>query len=120
MLGIGLREACRHRNEVCIEVVPLKPGRAQRDGGGKGSARRPPCPPHAVPVLPVAESPLWPKEKVDVIEVDEGAPLSLQCNPPPGLPSPVIFWMSSCESGKPKPLLPSVTPPAGFTYPNYV
>ncbi|XP_061869308.1 neurofascin isoform X7 [Colius striatus] len=41
------------------------------------------------------ESPLWPKEKVDVIEVDEGAPLSLQCNPPPGLPSPVIFWMSS-------------------------
>ncbi|XP_057243097.1 neurofascin, partial [Malurus melanocephalus] len=41
------------------------------------------------------ESPLWPKEKVDVIEVDEGAPLSLQCNPPPGLPEPVIFWMSS-------------------------
>lgn len=56
-----------------------------------------------VSVLPVAESPLWPKEKVDVIEVDEGAPLSLQCNPPPGLPSPVIFWMSSCESGKPLP-----------------
>lgn len=47
----------------------------------------------------MAESPLWPKEKVDVIEVDEGAPLSLQCNPPPGLPPPVIFWMSSCEWG---------------------
>uniref|UniRef100_A0A8V5HF06 Uncharacterized protein n=1 Tax=Melopsittacus undulatus TaxID=13146 RepID=A0A8V5HF06_MELUD len=47
--------------------------------------------------LQVSKSPLWPKEKVDVIEVDEGAPLSLQCNPPPGLPSPVIFWMSSCE-----------------------
>uniref|UniRef100_A0A8C3PTH8 Neural cell adhesion molecule L1 n=1 Tax=Calidris pygmaea TaxID=425635 RepID=A0A8C3PTH8_9CHAR len=46
------------------------------------------------PVAP-GRSPLWPKEKVDVIEVDEGAPLSLQCNPPPGLPSPVIFWMSS-------------------------
>ncbi|XP_062451161.1 neurofascin isoform X3 [Rhea pennata] len=45
--------------------------------------------------LQVSKSPLWPKEKVDVIEVDEGAPLSLQCNPPPGLPSPVIFWMSS-------------------------
>ncbi|KAM9268357.1 neurofascin isoform 4-T4 [Morus bassanus] len=45
--------------------------------------------------LQVSRSPLWPKEKVDVIEVDEGAPLSLQCNPPPGLPSPVIFWMSS-------------------------
>ncbi|KFO55032.1 Neurofascin, partial [Corvus brachyrhynchos] len=45
--------------------------------------------------LRVSKSPLWPKEKVDVIEVDEGAPLSLQCNPPPGLPEPVIFWMSS-------------------------
>uniref|UniRef100_A0A8C2YCV0 Neurofascin n=1 Tax=Coturnix japonica TaxID=93934 RepID=A0A8C2YCV0_COTJA len=38
--------------------------------------------------LQVSRSPLWPKEKVDVIEVDEGAPLSLQCNPPPGLPPP--------------------------------
>ncbi|KAM9255594.1 neurofascin isoform 2-T2 [Cariama cristata] len=45
--------------------------------------------------LQVSKSPLWPKEKVDVVEVDEGAPLSLQCNPPPGLPPPVIFWMSS-------------------------
>ncbi|XP_016159690.1 PREDICTED: neurofascin isoform X18 [Ficedula albicollis] len=45
--------------------------------------------------LQVSKSPLWPKEKVDVIEVDEGAPLTLQCNPPPGLPEPVIFWMSS-------------------------
>ncbi|NWU19728.1 NFASC protein, partial [Dyaphorophyia castanea] len=45
--------------------------------------------------LQVSKSPLWPKEKVDVIEVDEGAPLILQCNPPPGLPEPVIFWMSS-------------------------
>ncbi|XP_048782417.1 neurofascin isoform X8 [Lagopus muta] len=45
--------------------------------------------------LQVSRSPLWPKEKVDVIEVDEGSPLSLQCNPPPGLPPPVIFWMSS-------------------------
>lgn len=53
-----------------------------------------------VSLLLMAESPLWPKEKVDVIEVDEGAPLSLQCNPPPGLPSPVIFWMSSCELGE--------------------
>uniref|UniRef100_A0A8C3PXT1 Neurofascin n=1 Tax=Chrysolophus pictus TaxID=9089 RepID=A0A8C3PXT1_CHRPC len=45
--------------------------------------------------LQVSRSPLWPKEKVDVIEVNEGSPLSLQCNPPPGLPPPVIFWMSS-------------------------
>ncbi|EQB78149.1 neurofascin isoform 1-like protein [Camelus ferus] len=41
------------------------------------------------------ESPLWPKENLDPVVVQEGAPLTLQCNPPPGLPSPVIFWMSS-------------------------
>lgn len=65
----------------------------------------------------MAESPLWPKEKVDVIEVDEGAPLSLQCNPPPGLPEPVIFWMSSCELGEPflMRILGMVAPwPVGF------
>lgn len=44
------------------------------------------------------ESPLWPKENLDPVVVQEGAPLTLQCNPPPGLPSPVIFWMSSCKS----------------------
>ena len=45
------------------------------------------------------ESPLWPKENLDPVVVQEGAPLTLQCNPPPGLPSPVIFWMSSCKCG---------------------
>lgn len=46
-----------------------------------------------------SESPLWPKENLDPVVVQEGAPLTLQCNPPPGLPSPVIFWMSSCKCG---------------------
>lgn len=42
-------------------------------------------------------SPLWPKENLDPVVVNEGASLILQCNPPPGLPPPVIFWMSSCK-----------------------
>ncbi|KAM6219577.1 neurofascin isoform 8-T8 [Rhynchocyon petersi] len=45
--------------------------------------------------LQVSKSPLWPKENLDPVVVQVGAPLTLQCNPPPGLPSPVIFWMSS-------------------------
>ncbi|XP_011845992.1 PREDICTED: neurofascin [Mandrillus leucophaeus] len=48
--------------------------------------------------LQVSKSPLWPKENLDPVVVQEGAPLTLQCNPPPGLPSPVIFWMSSSQS----------------------
>uniref|UniRef100_A0A8C8SDZ4 Neurofascin n=1 Tax=Pelusios castaneus TaxID=367368 RepID=A0A8C8SDZ4_9SAUR len=46
-------------------------------------------------LLQVSRSPLWPKEHLDLVEIDEGAPLTLKCNPPPGLPPPVIFWMSS-------------------------
>uniref|UniRef100_A0A8C3SWT0 Neurofascin n=1 Tax=Chelydra serpentina TaxID=8475 RepID=A0A8C3SWT0_CHESE len=45
--------------------------------------------------LQVSRSPLWPKEHLDLVEIDEGSPLTLKCNPPPGLPPPVIFWMSS-------------------------
>ncbi|XP_061488180.1 neurofascin isoform X6 [Rhineura floridana] len=45
--------------------------------------------------LHVSKSPLWPKENLDIQEVHEGAPLILACNPPPGLPPPAIFWMSS-------------------------
>lgn len=83
----------------------------------RSSGKRSTLPSQAASLLLVAESPLWPKEKVDVIEVDEGAPLSLQCNPPPGLPPPVIFWMSSCESGNPPPTLNPMgafPPPAVF------
>lgn len=63
-----------------------------------------PCPSPAVTLTASSlvcfspESPLWPKENLDPVVVQEGAPLTLQCNPPPGLPSPVIFWMSSCKS----------------------
>ncbi|XP_060087329.1 neurofascin isoform X11 [Heteronotia binoei] len=46
-------------------------------------------------ILQVSKSPLWPKENLDIQEVHEGAPLILACNPPPGLPPPAIFWMSS-------------------------
>uniref|UniRef100_A0A8C5LXB5 Neurofascin n=1 Tax=Leptobrachium leishanense TaxID=445787 RepID=A0A8C5LXB5_9ANUR len=46
-------------------------------------------------LLQVSKSPLWPKEKLDPVVVNEGASLILQCNPPHGLPPPVIFWMSS-------------------------
>nr|XP_060628939.1 neurofascin isoform X15 [Anolis sagrei ordinatus] len=45
--------------------------------------------------LQVSKSPLWPKENLDIQEVHEGAQLILACNPPPGLPPPAIFWMSS-------------------------
>ncbi|KAM4794862.1 neurofascin isoform 2-T2 [Rhinophrynus dorsalis] len=46
-------------------------------------------------LLQVSRSPLWPKENLDPVLVNEGASLILQCNPPHGLPPPVIFWMSS-------------------------
>ncbi|CAH2221184.1 neurofascin isoform X12 [Pelobates cultripes] len=46
-------------------------------------------------LLQVSKSPLWPKEKLDPVVVNEGGSLILQCNPPHGLPPPVIFWMSS-------------------------
>ncbi|XP_040193509.1 neurofascin isoform X11 [Rana temporaria] len=46
-------------------------------------------------LLQVSRSPLWPKENLDPVVVNEGTSLILQCNPPPGLPPPVIFWMSS-------------------------
>uniref|UniRef100_A0A8D0BLD8 Neurofascin n=1 Tax=Salvator merianae TaxID=96440 RepID=A0A8D0BLD8_SALMN len=45
--------------------------------------------------LQVSKSPLWPKENLDIQEVHEGSQLILACNPPPGLPPPAIFWMSS-------------------------
>ncbi|XP_044144347.1 LOW QUALITY PROTEIN: neurofascin [Bufo gargarizans] len=46
-------------------------------------------------LLQVSRSPLWPKENLDPVVINEGASLILQCNPPPSLPPPVIFWMSS-------------------------
>ncbi|XP_030221645.1 neuronal cell adhesion molecule isoform X13 [Gadus morhua] len=42
-----------------------------------------------------SRSPLWSKEKIDPIVVQEGVSLVLQCQPPVGLPPPVIFWMDN-------------------------
>ncbi|XP_072408640.1 neuronal cell adhesion molecule a isoform X7 [Chiloscyllium punctatum] len=46
-------------------------------------------------IIRQSRSPMWAKEKIDVIEVREGASLVLPCNPPSGLPPPIIFWMDN-------------------------
>uniref|UniRef100_A0AAY4DMI3 Neurofascin n=1 Tax=Denticeps clupeoides TaxID=299321 RepID=A0AAY4DMI3_9TELE len=46
-------------------------------------------------LLRVSKSPLWPKEVLEPVVVQEGSPLVLTCNPPPGLPPPNTFWMNS-------------------------
>uniref|UniRef100_A0A3B3DCT4 Neuronal cell adhesion molecule n=1 Tax=Oryzias melastigma TaxID=30732 RepID=A0A3B3DCT4_ORYME len=40
-------------------------------------------------------SPLWSKEKLKPIVVREGVSLVLPCEPPAGLPPPLIFWMDN-------------------------
>uniref|UniRef100_A0A3P8S6Q0 Neuronal cell adhesion molecule n=1 Tax=Amphiprion percula TaxID=161767 RepID=A0A3P8S6Q0_AMPPE len=40
-------------------------------------------------------SPLWSKEKIKPIVVQEGVSLVLPCRPPAGLPPPIIFWMDN-------------------------
>lgn len=42
-------------------------------------------------------SPLWSKEKIKPIVVQEGVSLVLPCRPPAGLPPPIIFWMDNSE-----------------------
>uniref|UniRef100_A0A8C5GNP4 Neural cell adhesion molecule L1 n=1 Tax=Gouania willdenowi TaxID=441366 RepID=A0A8C5GNP4_GOUWI len=46
-------------------------------------------------LLRVSKAPLWPKEVLEPVVVTEGSSLILTCNPPPGLPPPLIFWMDS-------------------------
>ncbi|XP_061146772.1 neurofascin homolog (chicken) a isoform X4 [Syngnathus typhle] len=46
-------------------------------------------------LLRVSKAPLWPKEVLEPVVVSEGSSLVLPCNPPPGLPPPFTFWMSS-------------------------
>ncbi|KAM4734193.1 LOW QUALITY PROTEIN: neuronal cell adhesion molecule-like [Anableps anableps] len=46
-------------------------------------------------VVRQSKSPLWSKEKISPIVVQEGVPLVLPCRPPAGLPPPIIFWMDS-------------------------
>uniref|UniRef100_A0A8C6QJD5 Neural cell adhesion molecule L1-like protein n=2 Tax=Nannospalax galili TaxID=1026970 RepID=A0A8C6QJD5_NANGA len=38
--------------------------------------------------------PKFPKEKIDPLEVEEGDPIVLPCNPPKGLPPLHIYWMN--------------------------
>ncbi|XP_030634254.1 neural cell adhesion molecule L1-like protein [Chanos chanos] len=42
----------------------------------------------------VPHVPKFPKEKIDPIEVEEGRPVVLECNPPKGIPPLQIYWMT--------------------------
>ncbi|XP_072336205.1 neurofascin homolog (chicken) a isoform X11 [Scyliorhinus torazame] len=53
-------------------------------------------------VLRVSKAPLWRKEILEPFVVQEGAPLILPCQPPAGLPPPVIFWMDSLMESIPQ------------------
>lgn len=47
----------------------------------------------------VPDVPKFPKEKIEPLEVEEGDPLVLPCNPPTGLPPLHIYWMNIGEWG---------------------
>ncbi|XP_041051057.1 neurofascin homolog (chicken) a isoform X2 [Carcharodon carcharias] len=53
-------------------------------------------------VLRVSKAPLWRKEVLEPFVVQEGAPVILPCQPPAGLPPPVIFWMDSLMESIPQ------------------
>nr|DBA31197.1 TPA: hypothetical protein GDO54_007083 [Pyxicephalus adspersus] len=46
-------------------------------------------------VVRQSRSPLWTKEKIEPIVIQQGMPLVLPCKPPRGLPPPVVFWMDN-------------------------
>ncbi|XP_072528298.1 neuronal cell adhesion molecule-like isoform X9 [Salminus brasiliensis] len=46
-------------------------------------------------VIRQSRSPLWSKERIKPIVIQEGVSLVLQCRPPAGLPPPIIFWMDN-------------------------
>ncbi|XP_041852861.1 neuronal cell adhesion molecule-like isoform X15 [Melanotaenia boesemani] len=46
-------------------------------------------------VVRQSRSPLWSKERIKPIIVQEGVSLVLECRPPAGLPPPIIFWMDN-------------------------
>ncbi|XP_061570997.1 neuronal cell adhesion molecule a isoform X11 [Cololabis saira] len=46
-------------------------------------------------VIRQSRSPLWSKERNEAVVVQKGVPLVLQCQPPAGLPPPVIIWMDN-------------------------
>ncbi|XP_072340454.1 neuronal cell adhesion molecule a isoform X14 [Scyliorhinus torazame] len=46
-------------------------------------------------IIRQSRSPMWAKEKINPVVVHEGAKLVLPCDPPSGLPPPIIFWMDN-------------------------
>uniref|UniRef100_A0A672JD86 Neuronal cell adhesion molecule n=1 Tax=Salarias fasciatus TaxID=181472 RepID=A0A672JD86_SALFA len=48
-------------------------------------------------VVRQSRSPLWSKEKIQDIVVPEGVSLVLPCEPPTGLPPPILFWMDNFQ-----------------------
>ncbi|XP_012382668.1 neuronal cell adhesion molecule isoform X19 [Dasypus novemcinctus] len=46
-------------------------------------------------VVRPSRSPLWTKEKLEPIALQNGQSLVLPCRPPIGLPPPIIFWMDN-------------------------
>ncbi|XP_058263912.1 neuronal cell adhesion molecule a isoform X10 [Hemibagrus wyckioides] len=46
-------------------------------------------------VIRQSKSPLWSKERIKPIIIQEGRSLVLQCRPPAGLPPPIVFWMDN-------------------------
>ncbi|KAM6152033.1 neuronal cell adhesion molecule isoform 25-T25 [Erethizon dorsatum] len=46
-------------------------------------------------VIRPSRSPLWTKEKLEPITLQNGQPLVLPCRPPIGLPPAIIFWMDN-------------------------
>ncbi|KAM8766021.1 neuronal cell adhesion molecule isoform 4-T4 [Rhynchonycteris naso] len=46
-------------------------------------------------VVRPSRSPLWTKEKLEPITLQNGQSLVLPCRPPVGLPPPIIFWMDN-------------------------
>nr|XP_054093406.1 neuronal cell adhesion molecule isoform X24 [Callithrix jacchus] len=46
-------------------------------------------------VVRPSRSPLWTKEKLEPITLQNGQSLVLPCRPPIGLPPPIIFWMDN-------------------------
>ncbi|XP_047675610.1 neuronal cell adhesion molecule a isoform X12 [Tachysurus fulvidraco] len=46
-------------------------------------------------VIRQSRSPLWSKERIKPIIIQEGRSLVLQCRPPAGLPPPIVFWMDN-------------------------
>ncbi|KAM9496583.1 neuronal cell adhesion molecule-like isoform 3-T5 [Clarias gariepinus] len=46
-------------------------------------------------VIRQSKSPLWSKERIKPIIIQEGRSLILECRPPAGLPPPIVFWMDN-------------------------